>query len=74
MVSTIGGTAGLAVWGVFSTLYNAIYSIYYGISASVSLHSGLMIGQKNYAGVRASLMKGFALLSVSLTTAPHIVC
>ena len=63
VVSTIGGTAGLAVWGVFSTLYNAIYSIYYGISASVSLHSGLMIGQKNYARVRASLMKGFALLS-----------
>lgn len=63
VVSTIGGTTGLAVWGVFTTLENVIVSIYFGVSASVSLHSGLMIGQKNYAGARASLMKGFALLA-----------
>lgn len=61
VISAVAGTNGLAAWAVFTTLYNIVVSIYNGISASVSLHSGLMIGEKNYGGVRASLMTGFKL-------------
>ena len=65
VVSSVGGVNGLAIWSIYMTLYNIVISIYNGISASVSLHAGLMLGEENYDGVRDSVKKGFQLMMLA---------
>ncbi len=55
VISGIGGTGGLAVWAVYRTLRGIVLSLSNGISASVSIHAGLLYGQRDYDGVRFSI-------------------
>ena len=60
-VGAIGGSQGLAIWAVFKALRGILLSVSNGASASVSIHAGLLNGQKDYDGVRYSLKNGIAI-------------
>ena len=60
-VGAIGGAEGLAIWAVFKALRGIVLSLGNGASASVSVHAGLLNGQKDYDGVRFSVRNGIAI-------------
>ena len=67
IIGTIGGTGGLAIWAVYKSLRGVSLSVGNGVSASVSVHSGLLYGQKDYSGVRYAVKEGTRLtLLISL--------
>ena len=69
-ISTIGGAAGLAVWAVFKTVKGIVLSLSNGISASVSVHAGMLFGEKDYDGARFSARAGTHLaLTIAVLTA-----
>ncbi len=57
-IGAIGGPGGLAIWTVFKSLRGVVISAGNGVSASVSVHTGLLFGQKDYDGVRYSVRSG----------------
>ena len=57
-ISAVGGADGLAIWAVYKALRGIVLSLSNGVSASVSVHSGLLYGQKDYDGVRFSVQAG----------------
>ena len=66
-ISAIGGADGLAIWSVFKTVRDIAMSLSNGVSASVSVYSGLSFAQKDYNGVRYSVKFGtIEVLAISL--------
>ena len=65
VVGVVGGGAGLAIWAVYKSLRGVVIAASNGVSASVSVHAGLLFGQGDYEGVRYSVKEGvrIALLS-----------
>ena len=57
-----GGAAGLAIWAVYKSLRGVVYAASNGVSASVSVHAGLLFGQKDYAGVRYAAREGLQIV------------
>ena len=57
-IGAVGGTGGLAIWTVFKSLRGVVISAGNGVSASVSVHAGLLFGQKDYDGIRYSVRSG----------------
>ncbi len=60
-VASIGGAAGLAVWSVYKAFRTIAVSVSNGISASVSVHAGLLYSESDYDGVRYTARKGSKL-------------
>lgn len=57
-ISAVGGADGLAIWAIYKTLRGIVLALSNGVSASVSVHAGLLYGQKDYDGVRFSARAG----------------
>ena len=57
-IGVIGGTGGLAIWAVYKSLRGVIQAVGNGVSASVSVHVGLLYGHGDYDGVRYSVKEG----------------
>lgn len=66
-IGLIGGTGGLAMWSVYKSLRGVAQSVGEGVSASVSVHAGLLCGQEDYDGVRFCIREGLAIASVLST-------
>ena len=58
VISGLGGVTGLAIFSVYKTLKSVINAISNGISASVSVYSGLLFGIKSYKSIKDSLKTG----------------
>ncbi len=72
-VGVIGGADGLAIWAVFKSLRGVVLSGSNGVSASVSVHAGLLFGQGDYDGVRYSIKEGVILAQIISFVATMIV-
>ena len=57
-ISAAAGTDGLAIWAIYKTLRGIVLALSNGVSTSVSVHAGLLYGQKDYDGVRFSAKAG----------------
>lgn len=57
-MGAIGGTGGLAMWMVYKSMRGVVVAAGNGVCASVSVHTGLLFGQKDYDGVRYSVRSG----------------
>ena len=64
-IGAVGGVGGLAIWTVFKSLQGIMVSVGNGISASVSVHTGLLYGQGDYDGVRYSVWSGIRLALIT---------
>ena len=60
-IGSMAGAGGLAIWTVYKSLRGVVVSEGNGISASVSVHAGLLFGQRDYDGVRYSIRSGITL-------------
>lgn len=65
VVGMVGGDAGLAIWAVYKSLRGVVLAASNGVSASVSVHAGLLYGQKDYEGVRFSVKEGVQIALMS---------
>ena len=57
-IGVIAGSGGLAIWAVYKSLRGVVNAVGNGVSASVSVHAGLLYGQGDYDGVRYSVKEG----------------
>ena len=57
-IGAVGGPGGLAIWAVYKSLRGVVVAVGNGVSASVSVHAGLLFGQGDYDGVRYSVKMG----------------
>lgn len=57
-IGVVGGSEGLAIWAVYKSLRGVALAEGNGVSASVSVHAGLLYGQGDYDGVRHSVRMG----------------
>ena len=60
-IGIVGGPEGLAIWAVYKSLSGFVQAVGNGVSASVSVHAGLLYGQGDYNGVRYSVKEGTRL-------------
>ena len=65
VVGVVGGEAGLAIWAVYRSLRGVVLAASNGVSASVSVHAGLLFGQHDYEGVRYSVREGVQIALMS---------
>ena len=66
-IGVVGGPGGLAIWAVYKSLRGVVSAVGNGVSASVSVHAGLLYGQGDYDGVRYSVKMGVRIaLMISL--------
>ena len=73
-IGAIGGSGGLAIWAVYRSLLGVALSVGNGVSASVSVHAGLLYGQGDYRGVRDSVKAGvWIALAISLGAALFVL-
>ncbi len=57
-IAAVCGADGLAIWAIYKTIRRIVISLSNGVSASVSVHAGLLYGQRDYDGVRFSAQAG----------------
>ena len=57
-ISAVGGSDGLAIWAIYKAIRGIILSLSNGVSTSVSVHAGLLYGEKDFDGVRFSAKAG----------------
>lgn len=69
----IAGADGLAIWAVYKSIRGVMISEGNGISASVSVHAGLLFGQRDYDGVRYSIRSGIMLAVTVCVSAALVV-
>ncbi len=65
VIGAVSGEAGLAIWAVYKSLRGVVIASGNGVSASVSVHAGLLFGQKDYEGVRFSVKEGVQIALMS---------
>lgn len=72
-IGVVGGSGGLAIWAVYKSLRGVIVAASNGVSASVSVHAGLLYGQGDYDGVRYSIKEGIRIALISSIGAALLV-
>ncbi len=65
VIGVAGGSGGLAIWAVFKSLRGVVLSVGNGVSASVSVHAGLLFGQDDFEGVRYAVKEGIRIALMS---------
>ena len=73
VIGVIGGSGGLAIWAVYKSLRGVAQSVGNGVSASVSVHTGLLYGGKDYEGVRYSVKEGAQIAVMTSIAASLLV-
>ena len=73
VIGIIGGSGGLAIWAVYKSLRGVAQSVGNGVSASVSVHTGLLYGERDYEGVRYSVKEGVQIALMTCIAAALLV-